>query len=131
PRRGPRGPVPSPSRQRAPLAQAGPASEHVVGAVAVGSVVGSLAAAKVDRTAAGGNKAQRLQAGLFVGAIAERLFLRAPAGTPPVRPAFPKFHLIGPLLGAERLVGHPPLDQADWRCWHGDGFRQRVRAVLM
>src|SRR5262245_12305360 len=87
------------------------ALEHVVGPVAVGPVIAPLAAAEVDRAAGGGDEAERLVARRLVGAVAEGLLLRAPTATPQVGFAFYKLHLVGPLLGADRLVGHPHLKQ--------------------
>src|SRR5262245_29521800 len=80
--------------------------QHVVGAVAVGAVVGALAAAQVEGAGSLSDEAVRGEAGALMGAVAERLLGRAAARTPEIRLAGLEGDLIGPLLGADGLVGH-------------------------
>src|SRR5262245_23521268 len=77
-----------------------------MGAVAVGPVVRSLAAAQVHRPRGWGDKTQRLKTGKLVGTITEGLLGRTPADAPEVGPAFDQLHLVGALLRTDRLVGH-------------------------
>src|SRR5262245_25162005 len=82
------------------------ASQHVVGAVAIGPVVGALAAAQVEGAGRLGDETVRLEARRLVRAVAERLLRRAPTNAPGIGFARLQRHLIRPLLGADRLVGH-------------------------
>ena len=72
------------------LAGSWPRSEHVVGAVAEGPVVGALAAAQIEGARAFGHEAVRLQAGRLVRAVAEGLLGRAPAACTRNRPSPPR-----------------------------------------
>ena len=65
------------------------ASDHVMGAVAEGLVVGALAAAQVEGARAFRHEAVRLQGRGLVRAVAEGLLGRAPACAPEIRPSRP------------------------------------------
>src|SRR5262245_22468613 len=98
------------------MSQSCPQSEHVVSAVAERLVIGALAAAKVEGARRFGDEAVRLKARDLVRAVAERLLGRASAGAPEIGPARFERHLVGTLLGTDRLVRHqsslaPPSDR--------------------
>src|ERR1700730_1539777 len=96
-----------------------------MGAVAEGLVVGTFASAQIDGAGYLRHEAVRLQARALVRSVAEWLFGGSPAGAPEVCLPRLERHLIGALLGTDRLLRHvfTPLP---WTTACGGGLRRRL-----